>query len=70
MKRKSAVPRERANPDVDDAVAYYLSEAAETVALGFVDALEHAYTHISRHPAAGSPRYAHDSTCPACAPGR
>ena len=28
-------------------------------ALGFIDALEQAYAHISRHPATGSPRYAH-----------
>lgn len=28
------VPRKRANRDVDDAVAYYLNEASEVVALG------------------------------------
>ncbi len=32
----------------------------EAVALGFMDSLEHAYTHIARHPATESPRYAHE----------
>jgi toxin ParE1/3/4 len=54
---KPIVPRELANHDVDEAVAYYLSEASDEVALGFVDALEKAYRHISRHPSSGSSRY-------------
>lgn len=33
-------------------------------ALGFVDSLEHAYTHIGRNPASGSPRYAHELNLP------
>jgi toxin ParE1/3/4 len=45
VKHKPIVPRERANRDVDEAVAYYLSEAGEVVALGFIDALEKAYAH-------------------------
>lgn len=64
MKRKPVVPREQANRDVDDAVAHYLNEATETVALGFIDALEQAYNHIGRHPATGSPRYAHELNLP------
>lgn len=64
MKPKPIVPRERANRDVDDAVAYYLNEASEAVALGFIDALEQAYSRISRHPTAGSPRYAHELNLP------
>ena len=60
MKPKPIVPREQANRDIDDAVAYYLNNDAEQVASGFIDALEQAYTHISRHPATGSPRYAHE----------
>ena len=64
MKRKLIVPRELANRDVDEAVAYYLNEATEAVALGFIDALEQAYTHIARHPATGSPRYAHELNLP------
>lgn len=61
---KLVVPREQANLDVDEAVAYYLSEADAAVALGFIDALEKAYGHIGRHPATGSPRYAHELDLP------
>ena len=64
MKAKPVIPREQANRDVDEAVAYYLSEAGEAVALGFIDALEKVYAHIGRHPATGSPRYAHELNLP------
>ncbi|MBF0219494.1 MAG: type II toxin-antitoxin system RelE/ParE family toxin [Gammaproteobacteria bacterium] len=64
MPAKPVVPRELANRDIDDAITYYLSENAEQAALGFVDALEQAYAHISRHPATGSPRYAHELNLP------
>jgi toxin ParE1/3/4 len=58
-KPKPLVPRQAAGRDVDEAVAYYLKEGSEQVALRFIDALERAYTHISRHPETGSLRYAH-----------
>lgn len=64
MTGKPVVPREQASRDVDGALAYYLTENAESAALGFVDALEQAYTHISRHPGTGSPRYAHELNLP------
>ena len=64
MKAKVVIPREQANRDVDEAVSYYLSEASEAVALGFIDSLEQAYDHIGRHPATGSPRYAHELNLP------
>jgi toxin ParE1/3/4 len=64
VKFKPVIPREQANRDVEDIVAYYLSEATEAAALGFIDALEQAYTHISRHPATGSSRYAHELNLP------
>ncbi len=60
MRPKRVIPREAAHQDVDDAVTYYLSEGSEQAAWGFVDALEQAYTHIGRHPATGSTRYAHE----------
>ena len=59
MKSKPVIPRELANRDVDDAVSYYLTEGSHQAALGFIDALEQAYAHISRHPVTGPPRYAH-----------
>jgi len=64
MKAKPVIPREQAHRDVEDAVAYYLNEGAEAIALGFIDALEEAYAHISSHPATGSPRYAHELNLP------
>lgn len=64
MKAKPIVPRSEANRDVDEAIEHYLSESAEQAALGFIDALEQAYAHIARHPATGSPRYAHELNIP------
>jgi toxin ParE1/3/4 len=64
VKARAVIPRAQANRDVDEAVAYYLREAGEDVALGFIDALEKAYGHIGRHPATGSPRYAHELNLP------
>lgn len=64
MKRKPVVPREQANRDVDEAVAYYLTQANEAVALGFIDALEKAYGHITRHPPTGSLLCAHELNLP------
>ncbi|MBL8439249.1 MAG: type II toxin-antitoxin system RelE/ParE family toxin [Zoogloeaceae bacterium] len=64
MTAKPIVPREQASRDVDEAIGYYLAEASESAALGFIDALEQAFAHISRHPATGSPRYAHELNLP------
>ena len=64
MKAKPVVPREQAHRDVEDTLARYLAEGAETAALGFTDALKDAYRHIGRHPATGSPRYAHELNLP------
>lgn len=64
MKAKPVVPREIANRDVEATIAFYLGEGAVQAALGFIDALEAGYAHIGRHPAAGSPRYAHELNLP------
>ena len=64
MKTKPVVPRELANQDVDEAITHYLSEDTAEAALGFIDALERAYSHISQHPSTGSPRYAHELNLP------
>jgi toxin ParE1/3/4 len=61
---KPVVPRQRATRDVRDAVDYYLSKGSAKTALAFVDALEQAYRHLGRHPASGSPRYAHELNLP------
>jgi len=64
MPSKPLVPRARASRDVDEAIEYYLGEGAEHAALGFIDALEQAYSHIGRHPASGGTRYAHELNLP------
>ena len=64
MTAKPVVPRTLANRDIDNAIAYYLSEGAEQAALGFIDSLEQAYARIARHPASGSPGYAHELNLP------
>ena len=64
MSPKQIIPRQRANRDIDEAVDYYLRDAGEKAALGFIDALDRAYRHIARHPATGSPRYAHELDLP------
>jgi toxin ParE1/3/4 len=61
---KPVVLRERADRDIDEAVAYYLGEAGERVARAFIDALEQAFRQIAQHPAGGSPRYAHELDLP------
>jgi toxin ParE1/3/4 len=64
VKRRPVVPRELANRDVDEAIEHYLNEGAAQAAMGFIKALEKAYAHIGRHPATGSPRYAHELNLP------
>ena len=64
MHPKPIIPRKQAERDVDDALAYYLGEKAIQASLGFIDALEQAYRHISQFPASGSPRYAHELNLP------
>ena len=64
MTAKPVVPRELANQDIDDAISHYLSESVEQAAFGFIDALEQANERIGRHPATGSPRYAHELNLP------
>jgi len=64
VKPKPVLPRESASRDVEDAVDYYLKNAGETIALGFVEALELAYLQIASQPGSGSPRYAHELDLP------
>lgn len=64
MKAKALVQRTLALRDIDHAITHYLEQDASPAALGFVDALERAYAHISRHPGTGSPRYAHELGIP------
>jgi toxin ParE1/3/4 len=64
VKPKAVIPRKHAEQDVDEAIDYYLSESAPQAALGFIDALERAYSHIGRQPDAGSSRYSGELNLP------
>ena len=64
MAVKPVVPRERAREDIDAAIDHYVREAGERVALRFIDGLEQVFAAIGRHPASGSPRYAHELNLP------
>jgi toxin ParE1/3/4 len=61
---KPLVLRELARRDIEEAIAFYLTEAGETVALRFIDAVEAAFRQIRTNPGAGSPRYAHELELP------
>jgi toxin ParE1/3/4 len=56
--------RSRANRDIQATVDRYREEGSPKVALGSVDALEHAFGRIRRNPMGGSPRYAQELDIP------
>jgi toxin ParE1/3/4 len=64
MSAKPVRLRERAVRDVEEAVEFYVEEAGETVATGFVDRLQACLTTIGGQPAIGSLRYAHELDLP------
>ncbi len=64
MRAKALIQRTLALGDIEQAISHYLEQEVPTAALGFVDALAHAYAHISKHPGTGSPRYAHELGIP------
>jgi toxin ParE1/3/4 len=64
LKTKPVIPRELAGKDAENAVDYYLQEAGDQVALGFIESLQKTYDYIGRHPQTGSPRYAHELNLP------
>ncbi len=64
MTAKPVIPRLQAHADVEEGIAYYVNEGAVSAAQGLIDELETAYRHLSRFPATGSPRYAHELNLP------
>jgi toxin ParE1/3/4 len=64
VKLKPVVPRKLAESDIETAFNFYLAEGGADVAIAFVDSLEEAVLRVSRHPSAGSPRYAHELDLP------
>lgn len=60
---KPAIRSQLAEQDIQAALDHYLALSPGT-ALKFLDALEHASSHIETHPGSGSPRYAHELGIP------
>jgi toxin ParE1/3/4 len=64
--KRDALPMVRralADHDVSIALEHYLAQSKRS-ATDFVNALERAFLHIQRHPATGSPRWAHELNIP------
>ncbi|WEX74642.1 type II toxin-antitoxin system RelE/ParE family toxin [Sinorhizobium numidicum] len=64
MNDKTIIPRELGRSDVEVAIDYYVREAGTEIALGFIDALQEAYSLIASHPESGSLRYAYELGLP------
>jgi len=61
---KPVIPSLQALRDIDEALAHYIAEAGDAVALRFIDALDAAFEVLGRQPGIGSPRYAHELNLP------
>jgi toxin ParE1/3/4 len=55
---KPVLRRAAADQDIEAIIDRYLTEGGADLALRFVDALETACQHLSRHPGTGSARHA------------
>ena len=61
--KRPVVLHERAQADIDEALAFY-ERAAPHLKPGFIDALEAAVTAIRRAPKEASPRFGHELAWP------
>ena len=61
---KPVLLRKAAEDDLRTAVRWYEAEAGVEVARRFVTSIENGLSEIGRHPAMGSPRYAHELDLP------
>lgn len=61
---KPVIPRARAVEDIEAAVDHLRDVAGQEVALGFIDDLELAFSHLAEQPRAGSTRWAHELGLP------
>ena len=64
MSPRPVVPRARAARDIEQAIALYLQQGAQSAALKFIDAVEVAFHRLAHHPAAGSPRLGQELDLP------
>lgn len=61
---KPLVPRQVAQQDIEQAIAYYMAEGGADLAVRFIDTLETTFRHLGTHPATGSSRYATELDLP------
>jgi toxin ParE1/3/4 len=54
---KSAVLRQRAEDDIENAFVHYLDQAGNRVATQYIEAIDIAIHHLEQFPKTGSPRY-------------
>ena len=64
MKSKPIRLRTSAVRDVNEALDHYFREAGAEAARGWINALEEAYDFLTKHPGAGSPRFAGELDLP------
>lgn len=64
MPERHARLRSLAASDIDEAIAYLLSDGGDAVALAFIGALEVGINQIARSPNAGSLRFAYELGIP------
>jgi len=60
MSKKRFLPHRFAVQDEEEIVQYYEQTSSEQVALGFIHALEQAFSQLGRYPQMGSPRPEYD----------
>ena len=58
------VRRALADQDIEAIVDSYLVDGGASVALSFIDSLQHAFEQLARQPGMGSPRYAQEMGLP------
>jgi toxin ParE1/3/4 len=58
---KCVVRTRRASQDIEEAIAYYLSQAKADLAERWLDEFDAACAHITHFPTTGSPKYAKQS---------
>ena len=56
--------RAEAAHDIERAIDHYLAEAGESVALSFIEAIEHAVVRIGRAPLVGTLRFSYELGIP------
>jgi toxin ParE1/3/4 len=60
MSKNRFIPHRFAVQDEEEIVRYYEQTSSEQIALGFINALDQAFSQLGRYPQMGSPRPEYD----------